>query len=179
MATDRTTTTTQSATKTPQLIAQLRGALNNPDLQLSHRYRALFGLKHHACLSPPNENTIPAIEAIASAFEDPSALLKHEVAYCLGQTRNNTTLPYLRAVLEDKSEEAMVRHEAAEALGALGDQSCIDLLIQKRDNPEEPDVVRETCEIAVERIQWEHSSTKTTERLKQRLARCTGVCTTG
>ena len=150
------------------LISKLRVALNNEDLQLSHRYRALFALKHHACFSPPTPNTIPAIEAIASAFDTPSALLKHEVAYCLGQTRNNATTPYLRAVLENKQEDPMVRHEAAEALGALGDEGSIQLLAEKRDNQDEPDVVRETCEIAVERIEWENSGRQKTEKLKQR-----------
>jgi len=37
-----------------------------------------------------------------------------------------------------------------------------------RDDTEEVEVVRETCEIAVERIEWEHSVTRNDEKLKQR-----------
>lgn len=162
------TTAAEGGSLPDKLIHQLQAALNQESLPLSQRYRALFGLKHHACLNPPTRNTIPAIEAIASAFATPSALLKHEVAYCLGQTRNAATLPSLRAVLENESEDPMVRHEAAEALGALGDESCVVLLEQKRDDAAQPVVVRETCEIAVERILWETSNSRKAEKLRKR-----------
>lgn len=49
----------------------------------------------------------------------------------------------------------MVRHEAAEALGALGDKGSLDILGEYRDKEGEEGVVKETCEIAVERIRWE------------------------
>lgn len=49
----------------------------------------------------------------------------------------------------------MVRHEAAEALGALGDKGSLGVLGEFRDRDGEEGVVRETCEIAVERILWE------------------------
>lgn len=49
----------------------------------------------------------------------------------------------------------MVRHEAAEALGALGDQESLELLRSRRDDVGELTVVRETCEIAVGRLEWE------------------------
>lgn len=44
-------------------------------------------------------------------FSDPSALLKHELAYCLGQIGKPTALPALESVLRDASEDPMVRHE--------------------------------------------------------------------
>ena len=50
----------------------------------------------------------------------------------------------------------MCRHEAAEALGALGDVGSLQVLRGFRDDEGEVAVVRETCEIAVERIEWEH-----------------------
>ena len=152
----------------PPLISKLRSALTDESLPLSHRYRALFGLKHHACLDPPTELTLPAIDAIASAFSTPSALLKHELAYCLGQTRNPVAAPRLRAALEDRGEDAMVRHESAEALGALGDEGSLELLKQRRDDSAEVEVVRETCEIAVDRIEWELSKERERERLHTR-----------
>lgn len=61
----------------------------------------------------------------------------------------------MQGVLRDGREDAMVRHEAAEALGALGDKGSLELLGERRDDVEEKEVVRETCEIAVERIRWE------------------------
>ena len=62
----------------------------------------------------------------------------------------------------------MCRHEAAEALGALGDVSSLQLLRQLRDSNEEVEVVRETCEIAVARIEWENSQERKAEKLRQR-----------
>lgn len=149
-------------------ILALRKALTSESVPLVRRFRALFSLKHLACLNPPTEQTLPAINAIAAAFISPSALLKHELAYCLGQTRNLAAVPYLREVLEDNHEDPMCRHEAAEALGALGDVDSLALLRRMRDDVGEAEVVRETCDIAVERIEWESSEQRKRERLKQR-----------
>ena len=44
-------------------------------------------------------------------FKDESALLKHELAYCLGQMKNPVALPVLQEVLADANEDPMVRHE--------------------------------------------------------------------
>jgi deoxyhypusine monooxygenase len=151
----------------PTVLA-LRKSLVTESNPLALRFRALFSLKHLASQGADSAQTLPAIQAIAAAFASPSALLKHEVAYCLGQTRNLAAVPYLRAVLEDKDEDSMCRHEAAEALGALGDASSLQLLRDLRDLKEEVDVVRETCEIAVARIEWENSEERKREKLQQR-----------
>ena len=149
-------------------IAPLRAALVSEATPLAVRFRALFSLKHHASEQPPTPCTLPAIHAIAAAFSSPSALLKHELAYCLGQTSNLAAVPFLRTVLEDRGEDAMCRHEAAEALGALGDWASLDLLRGLRDDAGEAEVVRETCEIAVGRIEWEHSDRRKVELLRAR-----------
>lgn len=62
----------------------------------------------------------------------------------------------------------MCRHEAAEALGALGDLESLVLLRDMRDEAAEAEVIRETCEIAVGRIEWEHSAKRKAERLRTR-----------
>jgi len=49
--------------------------------------------------------------SVNEAFNDPSALLKHELAYCLGQIKKTVALPTLESVLRNKSEDPMVRHE--------------------------------------------------------------------
>lgn len=149
-------------------IFTLRKALVSESVPLARRFRALFSLKHYASLQPPTEQSLPAIQAIAAAFSSPSALLKHELAYCLGQTRNLAAVPFLRQVLEDKQDDSMCRHEAAEALGALGDKKSLDLLRHIRDDQDEVTVVRETCDIAVGRIEWEHSGKRKAERLRNR-----------
>jgi deoxyhypusine monooxygenase len=149
-------------------IGKLRDTLTSESSPLAARFRALFSLKHLASQSPPTEQTIPAINAIAAAFSSPSALLKHELAYCLGQSGHEAAVPILKAVVEDRAEDAMCRHEAAEALGALADNGSLEMLRQRRDDEQEEEVVRETAEIAVGRIEWALSKERQTEQLKKR-----------
>lgn len=88
------------------------------------------------------------------------------LAYCLGQTKNKAAIKYLEKVLRDESEDPMVRHESAEALGALGDPSSLPILQKYLSDSSE--YVRQTCEIAIEKIEWENSEKKKTEKLQQR-----------
>lgn len=64
-----------------------------------------------------------------AGFGDASALLKHECAYCLGQMQDVRAIPALTAVLRDEAQDTMVRHEAGEALGALGTPECKAILL--------------------------------------------------
>ena len=55
---------------------------------------------------------IPSLTLVwIPGFADESALLKHELAYCLGQMKNMNALPVLESVLADEKEDPMVRHE--------------------------------------------------------------------
>ena len=78
--------------------------LEDENRPLTERFRALFTLR--------NIGGHEAIESIARCFSDPSTLLKHELAYCLGQMQDEYASPYLIEVLKDQSQQAMVRHEA-------------------------------------------------------------------
>ena len=149
------------------VVITLRKALTSEEIPLASRFRALFSLKHLACQTPSPLAT-SAIESIAAAFSSGSALLKHELAYCLGQTKNLEAIPHLRSVLENSQEDVMCRHEAAEALGALGDTNSLELMSKMRDDEDEPTVLRETCDIAVDRILWESSEEKAMEKIKSR-----------
>ncbi|CAI9632409.1 deoxyhypusine hydroxylase [Alternaria burnsii] len=156
-----------AATEQDTQVSTLRNILTSESEPLARRFRALFSLKHLAGLQPPSAQTVPAIEAIAAAFASPSALLKHELAYCLGQSGHDAAIAPLKGVLEDKGEDSMCRHEAAEALGALSDKGSLELLRALRDDVKEIDVVRETCDIAVDRIEWDHGLQKGQEKLKK------------
>ncbi|KAB5540502.1 deoxyhypusine hydroxylase [Coniochaeta sp. 2T2.1] len=148
-------------------IASLRASLCSESTPLAIRFRALFSLKHLAHQASDPKEAHAAIDAIAAAFASPSALLKHELAYCLGQTGKDVAAPYLKTVLEDLQEDPMCRHEAAEALGALGDAGSLEVLKRFRDREGEEVVVRETCEIAIDRIEWESSEERKREKLRQ------------
>lgn len=150
-------------------IASLRKSLCSETTPLAIRFRALFSLKHLAHNASEPLEAHAAIDAIAAAFTSPSALLKHELAYCLGQTGKGAAAPYLKDVLANLQEDPMCRHEAAEALGALGDAGSLEELRRFRDREGEEVVVKETCEIAIDRIEWENSEQRKQEKLRQRL----------
>ncbi|KAL1588143.1 Deoxyhypusine hydroxylase [Cladosporium halotolerans] len=158
--------TYNTPTPTDPTVLALRTTLTSETSPLAARFRALFSLKHLAALNPPTEQSTPALEAIAAALVSPSALLKHELAYCLGQSGKREAVPFLEACVEDRAEDAMCRHEAAEALGALGFEGSLGLLKERRDDKEEVEVVRETAELAVERIEWAASEAGKKEKLR-------------
>lgn len=85
-------------------IEAVAKVLNDTSRPLKERFRALFTLRN---LGGPK-----AVEGISSCFTDSSALLKHELAYCLGQMQDQSAIPVLTSVLKDVHQEPMVRHEA-------------------------------------------------------------------
>jgi deoxyhypusine monooxygenase len=85
------------------MIASLSQTLNDPEAPLALRFRALFALK--------DIKTDKSVRAIGPAFNDKSILLKHEVAYVLGQIKLKSAIPILTAVLSNLNEDQMVRHE--------------------------------------------------------------------
>lgn len=153
-------------TNAKETVAALRESLCSEATPLPLRFRALFSLKHVAKTSDDPATAVAAIEAIAAGFSSPSALLKHELAYCLGQTANVASVKPLRAVLADLKEDPMCRHEAAEALGALGWADNLDILKEYRDRAGEDISIIETCEIAIDRIEWENSKARQEEKLR-------------
>ncbi|CCF58181.1 hypothetical protein KAFR_0E00270 [Kazachstania africana CBS 2517] len=149
-------------------LEQLRDILVSKDSILSNRFRALFNLKCVAEDLTKREDADKAVKYIAECFIDDSELLKHELAYVLGQTKNMSACPLLREVMLDANQQPMVRHEAAEALGALGDKESLPHLTQCLENDPHPAVVQ-TAELAIARIHWEHSAAAESEKLQESL----------
>lgn len=84
-------------------LSDLRFKVTSDSEPIGSRFRALFTLK--------SLNTIEAIEILSLGFQDESELLKHEVAYVLGQMKNPLAIPILSSVLADLNQQTMVRHE--------------------------------------------------------------------
>lgn len=95
-------------------------------------------------------------------------MLKHELAYVLGQTGNLTSIPILNQVLADSKEHEMVRHEAAEALGALGQLDSLPVLEQYLHDPST--AVAETCELSIAKIKYDNDPKNKEEREKNHSA---------
>ena len=125
-------------------VSDLRTVLCNEDEKMFQRMRALFALR--------NIGGKDSVDALAAAYESKSALLKHEIAYVMGQMQDPHAVPHLIERLEDAEEDVMVRHEAAEALGAIGDRAALDVLERFVDDDEV--VIAESCEVALDLLEW-------------------------
>ena len=125
-------------------VADLRTILCNEHEKMFARMRALFALR--------NIGGTDSVDALAAAYDSNSALLKHEIAYVMGQMQDPHAVPHLIERLEDREEDVMVRHEAAEALGAIGDRTALDVL--KRFVDDDEVVIAESCEVALDLLEW-------------------------
>lgn len=85
-----------------------------------------------------------------------SALFRHEIGYVLGQLQHEAAVPQLTATLAQRAENPMVRHECAEALGAIARPACLAALRAHAADPER--VVRESCEVALDMYEYETGS---------------------
>jgi hypothetical protein len=84
-----------------------------------------------------NMNSDDAALALVDGFADSSALFRHEIAYVLGQMQRSVTVEGLSKVLRNKDEHRMVRHEAAEAMGAIGGAEVEAVLNEYSEDGEE------------------------------------------
>ena len=125
-------------------IEKLKLQLLDENNQMFLRMRTVFSLR--------NIGSDEACLALCSAFAAKSALLRHELAYVLGQMQNNVALPTLIERLSDLEDHIMVRHEAAEAMGAIGDHSAKPIL--ERFLSDENIEVAESCEVALDLLNW-------------------------
>lgn len=142
-------------TSEKQAIPDLRNTLLDTSLPLFQRYRAMFALRDLA--SPPDLPTaVTAVHALADGFNDPSALFRHEVAFVFGQLSHPASIPSLVATLSKEGEASMVRHEAAEALGSLGDEAGVEDILKKFLNDPEQ-VVRESVVVALDMAEFERN----------------------
>ena len=125
-------------------ISQWESTLTNPSVPMFQRMRNVFSLR--------NDGSDSACIALCSGFNSDSALLRHEVAYVLGQMQNEAAIPTLIEVLSNEMEHVMVRHEAAEALGAIGNYEVKPTLERFVNHPL-PEIA-ESCEVAIDLLDW-------------------------
>ena len=133
-------------------IAKVGAILNDQSRGMAERFRALFTLR--------NIHVEASIKEISRCFSDPSALLKHECAYCLGQMQDISVIPVLINLLEDLNQQPIVRHEAGEALGTIARSpvySSIIPVLQKYTSGTSA-LVSDTCHIALEFIEWKQAT---------------------
>lgn len=134
-------------------VDELEKTLMDSKQPLFLRYRAMFALRDLA--SPADLPTaVPAVEALAKGFADSSALFRHEIAFVFGQLSHPASIPALTAALSNLEESSMVRHEAAEALGSLGEEDGVEDVL-KRFLEDKEKVVRESIIVALDMVEYE------------------------
>lgn len=126
--------------KDQRSVDELREVLLDENRSLFERYRAMFSLR--------NQRTKESVLAISAGLKCSSALFRHEVAFVLGQLQSEYSIPYLEENLKDPMENEMVRHECAEALGAIATDECTKILTGYLKD--EKRVVKESCEVALD-----------------------------
>ena len=126
----------------------LKDILLDENQKMFQRMRSVFKLR--------NIRSSESCMILCEAFASRSALLRHELAYVLGQMQMDDAVPTLIKILSDSSEHVMVRHEAAEALGAIGNTRAIPVL--KEFLHDENIEVSESCEVALDLLDWVHNS---------------------
>ncbi len=125
-------------------IQDLQSVLCDEEERMFLRMRALFTLR--------NIGGNDAIDALVCCFSNASVLLKHEVAYVLGQMQDSYAIDALIERLADDKEDPIVRHEAAEALGAIGDNRSLSVLTEYLND--DCVVVSQSCEVALDLLEW-------------------------
>ena len=83
------------------------------------------------------------------------ALFRHEIAFVLGQIQSATAVEQLKENLSNNSENPMVRHECAEALGSIATQECTAILDHYLKDNER--VVQESCVVALDMCEYENN----------------------
>ena len=78
-----------------------------------------------------------------------SPLHRHEICYELGQLKDKSALEKLHQVLQNQEEEIVVRHEAAEACGAIGSETSLPILEKFWEREDTNQVLKETCGLAI------------------------------
>ena len=149
-------------------IDNLLAKLLNPETPLTGKYKCLFALR--TITNSQHKPSLFAILALGKALRDEatSALLRHEIAFVIGQmafgvcaTQISTCIDSLQESVKDSSEHCMVRHEAAIALGSVaGDNGAVEEFLRQYsslsiDESDQDDaIVIESCLVARESLKY-------------------------
>ena len=96
----------------------------------------------------------------ATDYGKPSALMKHEVCFMLGQISSGESVETLLGIVKDCQEEDVVRHEAAISIGTIvhgSDDIDMREMVRKEMElimmmKEVDDLVKESCVVAMDKM---------------------------
>jgi deoxyhypusine monooxygenase len=131
-------------------VTELEAVALDESVDMHDRYEAIFAIR--------NKGGSVAIDLLSKLLRSSgSALLKHEVAFVLGQLQNEEATQILVDVLKDSTEHAMVRHEAAEALGSVANttQNKEIFALLEAFCKDKVLAVAQSCEVALDMLKNE------------------------
>jgi len=120
---------------------------------VGEKYSAVFALRNTG--KDDAKLRLQAIQVLGQAMRDDSVLIAHESGYAIGQMQDERACDLLIEVLNDKSLDSVVRHEAGEALGAISQAHKVSEKVVEAlttNSKDEISEVSETCILALESI---------------------------
>jgi deoxyhypusine monooxygenase len=146
---------------------RLQKALDDPSTPIGMRMRAAYFLRQYHAEVEQNEvepikgrRQQEVIDVLSKGLLDPrhGSLMRHEIAYVMGQIRDERSCNTLELILDDDHDCIMVRHEAAEALAAIGasrSEIVLQMVLERsRSSIRE---LHETCQVALDVMEWRAS----------------------
>jgi deoxyhypusine monooxygenase len=131
-------------------IEAAKAVLLDSTQQLDVRIRALYVIKQLRNA----EATKIMLQAVDTTD---SVLLQHELLYNVGQFGGPECIHKLQEVaLASDQYDEVSRHEAIEAIGAIGLESALPFLETLAHDPVQTAPVRESCEVALGRLKLRH-----------------------
>ena len=127
-------------------LTELEATLLDDSQPISKRTRTIFLLKQI--------DTNDAIDILIKGLISPSVLLAHEIAYVMGQMNNSYCIPALLHTLHNRTLDPIVRHEAVEALGNIGNSDTITVLESVINDSTECNEVVDTAKISIDKIKY-------------------------
>ena len=129
---------------------------------IGDRFHSLFSARTY--FTTYSEKAEEFVVCLSESLLTSTPLLQHELCYILGQYRNPSTRALQITLLENVifgDFEDIVRHEAVEALGALGGSDALSSIIDVVYFDNDPcHLVKETCELAIGKYNHEQSNGK-------------------
>ena len=133
---------------------EIEKVLLSTEDSVSFRYRALT-LAHEKA---PSKDAMVDLMERSLKVQHESLLLRHEIAYFLGQAGNGKAMKDLKDLLHDEKEDDIVRHEAAEALWAVccltnGKYEALEDILKYCNHSSEP--LSHTCKLVKQGMEAE------------------------
>jgi len=159
---------------TPTLTTLLRSLSTPP---ISQQTQSLYYIRQHYQNNPNLSTQSKIVKSLSHHLcnQHHGSLLRHEIAYILGQLGDKDCIHVLSSILQDEAECTIVRHECAEALGMINNNECKSILEKYQYN--ELLEIQQTCQVALHYMNHQHKNNNTKYNCKDVAMPLSNECT--